>query len=93
MILGNDIFLMGKSFGSAVATYTMTELSSRDGHSCKTIFKGLILECGFTSAQACIAHLTSGYLLKTFYSDIKWPTIERIENVQVPTLILHGDAD
>ena len=54
MVLGNDIYLMGKSFGAAVAIYTASELSSRDGLPAKDIFKGLILESGFTSAGAVI---------------------------------------
>ena len=54
MILGNDIYLMGKSFGAAVAIYTASELSSREGLPVKDIFKGLILESGFTSVDAAI---------------------------------------
>jgi surfactin synthase thioesterase subunit len=54
MILGNDIYLMGKSFGAAVAIYTASQLSSREGLPVKDIFKGLILESGFTSVDAAI---------------------------------------
>lgn len=92
MILGSDVYLMGKSFGTAVATLIATELSSREGHPAKTVFKGLILEAGFTSAKAIIGKKVPSAMM-TLFSDIKWPTIDRLPNLQIPCLILHGDND
>ena len=54
MVLGSDIYLFGKSFGTAVAVYTIAQLSSREGFPAKKLFKGLILEAGFTSAKNII---------------------------------------
>jgi len=65
---------MGKSFGAAVATYMLTELTSREGIPAQKLFKGLILESGFTSIEQLISQRTKGWLPKTFYSDNKWET-------------------
>lgn len=93
MILGHDIYLHGKSMGTAVATYTVTELVSREGPTPKQLFKGLILECGFTTAQKIINMKVGPKIAQTFMSDIKWETEERIVNVEIPTLFIHGDKD
>lgn len=56
-ILGNKRYLMGKSFGTAVATFAATELTTRDGEPCRKVFDGLILEAGFTTAHDAIKFL------------------------------------
>ena len=61
-LFGNNRYLMGKSFGTAVATYMATELSSKEGEPARDVFKGLILEAGFTSAHAAIKLQTSAPL-------------------------------
>jgi len=81
---------MGKSFGAAVATYISTEIKSKEGLPASQVFKGLILESAFTSVEELVKHKTKGWIPKTFFSDNKWPTIERISNVRTPTLIIHG---
>ena len=48
------VFLMGKSFGVAVACYAATELSFADGMPAQSFFKGLIFDSGFTSATDVI---------------------------------------
>ncbi len=53
---------MGKSFGVAVACYTITNVVSRDGIRASDLFKGLILEAGFTSAKAIIDYKSKGWL-------------------------------
>lgn len=78
MILGHDIYLHGKSFGTAVATFAATELSSKEGHPAREIFKGLILECGFTSVQNIVTAKAGAFVAKNLFPDVKWATEERI---------------
>lgn len=88
MILSSNLYLMGKSFGVAVACYTITELVSRDGIPAQTLFKGLILEAGFTSAKAIIDVKSKGWLPQFLFADVQWRTDERIAKVRIPTLML-----
>jgi fermentation-respiration switch protein FrsA (DUF1100 family) len=87
------IFLMGKSFGAAVACFAATELSLEGGVPAQAYFKGLIMDSGFTSASAVLKYVTGGWIPSSLYSEVKWPTIDRISKVTIPLLILHGDQD
>ena len=40
-----------------------------------------------------LTYKTNGWLPKTFMSDNKWPTLYRIRNVGIKTLLLHGGED
>jgi hypothetical protein len=54
MVCGGDLYLMGKAFGGAVATYMITELKSKNNVPASQIFKGMILESAFTSVEGLI---------------------------------------
>ena len=69
MILSSNIYLMGKSFGGAVAAYMLTQLSTREGIPANVFFKGLVLESTFTSLKDVIGEKTKGWLPETLYSD------------------------
>lgn len=84
---------MGKSFGAAVAAYMVSELKTRDGSQAQDLFTGLILESAFTSCEDLYTEKFKGWVPKTFYSDNKWPTADRIPKVHLKTLIIHGAED
>jgi len=90
-LLGDNRYLMGKSFGAAVATYTATELSTRDCEPAREVFKGLILEAGFTSAYDAIKNKIN--VPSFLFNQVKWRSIDRISNLQIPGLIIVGTAD
>jgi uncharacterized protein len=79
---GQKVILFGRSLGAAVATEMATRVKSQ----------GLILESPFISvpemARVLFPYLPIGPLLKTQY-DVR----ERIKNIRVPLLVLHGDRD
>jgi alpha-beta hydrolase superfamily lysophospholipase len=95
MVLGANIFLMGKSFGGAVASYLISQLNSKEGIPANIFFKGLILESTFTSLTDVIKEKAGGWIPKTLISDNTWPTIDRLSPsaVKVKTLIMHGTND
>ncbi len=95
MVLGANIFLMGKSFGGAVASYLITQLSSKEGVPANIFFKGLILESTFTSLPEVIREKAGSWIPKALISDNTWPTIDRLSPtaVKVKTLIIHGTND
>jgi uncharacterized protein len=76
------IILFGRSLGAAVATEMAIRVRSQ----------GLILESPFISvpemAGVLFPYLPIGQLLKTQY-DVR----EKIKNIGVPLLVLHGDRD
>ena len=93
MVLSNNLYLMGKSFGVSVACFTITKVVSREGVRASDLFRGLILEAGFTSAKAIIDIKSKGWLPRFLFGGVEWPTDELIAQVRMPTLILHGDKD
>lgn len=95
MVLGSNIFLMGKSFGGAVAAYMISQLSSKEGVAANIFFKGLILESAFTSMTDVIKEKVGKWVPDTLINDNTWPTINRISpsSVKVKTLIIHGAND
>ena len=87
------MYLMGKSFGGAVATY-LSLLTARDSTPAEEIFSGLCLESTFTTVADVVKFKTRGYLPHTFYCDLGWPTIDKISIVKIAKIqLIHGDAD
>jgi hypothetical protein len=77
-------FVMGRSLGSAPAIELACHYQTR--------FKGLIVESGFAGAMNQVARLGVEYLFGDeipvgFGNDLK------IEDVKIPTLIIHGEWD
>lgn len=82
----NEIFILGRSLGGAVAIHVINEL--------KPNIRGLIIENTFTSMSDLIDKIfpflkhIKNYLLKNH-----WPTKDRIKNVKVPILFLMSAKD
>ena len=93
MLLGDEIYLMGKGLGAAFATYMATECRSRDGVHPSSVFKGLILESAFTSVEGLFKHRTGGIVPKMFFSDNVWDTIGRLPRCQMKKMLIHGAED
>lgn len=92
-LVGSQLYLMGKSFGAAVAVYMAAKVAPMHGTSASKTFKGVILESAFTSAEEMYIHKTKGLIPKTFFSDNQWKTIYSIQNIGSRTLLLHGGND
>jgi uncharacterized protein len=77
-----QLVLFGRSLGAAVAAEMAIRFNS----------SGLILESPFVSiremASAIFPALPIGFLLRTRYD-----VIEKVRNLKVPLLVLHGDRD
>lgn len=82
----NDVFILGRSLGGAVATYVINHL--------KPNIRGLILENTFTSMSDLIDKIfpflkqVKNLLLKNH-----WPTKDRIKQLKVPILFLMSAKD
>ena len=78
----NDIVLYGESLGTGVAT----EIAQSNN------FAGLVLETPFTSmieaAKNFYPYIPVGLLLKDKYDNQK-----KIRNINIPVLVMHGEAD
>ena len=81
-INNKDIILYGESLGTGVAT----ELGK------KNIFGGIILESPFTSI-AKAAKIYYPYLPINLVLKDKYDSIEKIQSITVPILIMHGKKD
>ena len=81
-INNKDIILYGESLGTGVAT----ELGK------KNIFGGIILESPFTSI-AKAAKIYYPYLPINLVLKDRYDSIEKIQNITVPILIMHGKKD
>ena len=81
-LLEEDIIIYGESLGTGIAT----ELSQNKK------FAGLILETPFTSmieaAKNFYPYIPVGLLLKDKYKNDK-----KISNINIPLLVMHGEAD
>ncbi len=81
-LLEEDIIIYGESLGTGIAT----ELSQNNK------FAGLILETPFTSmieaAKNFYPYIPVGLLLKDKYKNDK-----KISNINIPLLVMHGEAD
>lgn len=74
------LVIFGRSLGGGVATY----LASREPTA------GLVLESTFTSVQD-VARRTHGVAAAALVSG--FPSLERMPEITMPTLIIHGDKD
>jgi hypothetical protein len=82
--LRSDLWVMGRSLGSISAL----ELA----HQHQEVIKGLIIESGFPSVVRIITHLgmpAHGIDLEK----IDQGCLERIKQIFLPTLIIHGEQD
>ena len=80
-----DIFVMGRSLGSAPAI----ELAYRYQQQ----LKGLIVESGFASARNQFMRLAASGLFKDVENPIGFGNDLKIKEVTIPTLIIHGEWD
>ena len=76
-----DITILGRSLGSAVAVQVAQHKQ----------FKGIILVTHFTSGKDMASAMGLG--LFKFLAGNSYNTLERINNLQCPLLIIHGDED
>ena len=78
----NNIIIFGESLGTGIAT----EIAQKGN------FAGLILETPFTSmveaAKNFYPYIPVGLLLKDKYENQK-----KIKNINIPVLVMHGEAD
>ncbi|MCK5589665.1 MAG: alpha/beta hydrolase [Dehalococcoidales bacterium] len=80
----NDIFVMGRSLGSASAI----EIA----HHYQKQLKGLIIESGFASVINLLLHL--GLLTESLgLKDTEFPNLTKMRTITIPTLIIHGEYD
>ena len=81
-LLEEDIIIYGESLGTGVAT----EIAQNNN------FAGLVLETPFTSmteaAKNFYPYIPVGILLKDKYENDK-----KISNINIPVLVMHGEAD
>ncbi|MEZ6062194.1 MAG: alpha/beta hydrolase [Planctomycetaceae bacterium] len=77
-----DIILMGRSLGGAVAI----QLAAEDG------CRGLVLQSTFKSLPS-VARRSAWWLLPDLNMQNRFPSIDRIPRYQGRVLISHGDAD
>ena len=81
-IPANDIVLMGRSLGGAIASW----LAEKESPRC------LILESSFTSLADVGAEVYP-FIPVRMLSRIQYPTIERLKNIRCPVLIVHSPQD
>ncbi|VAX30507.1 hypothetical protein MNBD_NITROSPIRAE01-742 [hydrothermal vent metagenome] len=77
-----QIFIFGRSLGSAVAVRLASEVQSA----------GLILEAPFTSVRDMVSEVLPWLPFKGLIS-IKYDSLSKIKSVKIPLLIMHGDQD
>jgi alpha-beta hydrolase superfamily lysophospholipase len=85
MNLTGDLFVMGRSLGSAPAIETAYRHQSE--------FKGLIVESGFASVRRQLERIGLPDLFKDDADAIGFGNDLKIAEVRIPTLIIHGEAD
>jgi len=78
-----QIIVMGSSLGGAVAAY----LAEKEG------VGGLILQKSFTSARAMAPRVNPLYRWPIVLIRSRYDTLERIQRVKVPVLIIHSRGD
>lgn len=81
----NTVFIMGRSLGSAVAIEAVT-------HHLESV-KGLIIESGFADTLPLLKTLGVDLEKTDITEEEGFNNIEKIEEITIPTLILHGSAD
>jgi alpha-beta hydrolase superfamily lysophospholipase len=81
---GRDRYIFGHSLGGAIAVRLATEVTDA---------KGLIVEGTFTSIPAVFQTMKWGWLPVTPFITQRFDSADRIANVKVPVLVVHGDSD
>jgi hypothetical protein len=82
---GGDLFVMGRSLGSAPAIEA--------AYRYRQLLQGLIVESGFASQQKQLARLGVTHLFKDVESVVGFGNDAKIAEVRIPTLIIHGEDD
>lgn len=83
--LTGPIFIMGRSLGSAAAIEIC--------HNSQEIIKGLIIESGFADTIFLLNQLGIDTSAQQTTESEGFGNIEKIAEIKLPTLILHGSAD
>jgi uncharacterized protein len=81
---GSDRYIFGHSLGGAIAVRLATEVPDA---------KGLIVEGTFTSIPAVFETMAWGWLPITPLITQRFDSAEKIAQVRMPVLVVHGDAD
>ena len=81
---GRDRYIFGHSLGGAIAVRLATEVDDA---------KGLIVEGTFTSIAAVFQSMKWGWLPITPLITQRFDSADRISQVKVPVLVVHGAAD
>jgi alpha-beta hydrolase superfamily lysophospholipase len=79
------LFVMGRSLGSAPAI----EVAYRY----QQLLQGLIVESGFASQKRQLARMGVAHLFKDVEDVVGFGNEEKIAEVRIPTLIIHGEED
>jgi uncharacterized protein len=87
-----QIVLHGLSLGGAVAVETAMQWSEWHKRSGSRQFAGLIVEASFTDSHAMAKKILRGVPLHFLFSR-KFYSIDRIKQVTMPLLVIHGDND
>ncbi|WP_334187523.1 alpha/beta hydrolase [Noviherbaspirillum sp.] len=82
-------FIYGHSLGGAIAVDLAAELSRAD----QPQARGLIVESSFTSLADIARALTSKWLPLQLLMSQKFDSIDKIADVRMPTLFVHGTRD
>jgi hypothetical protein len=82
---GGDLFVMGRSLGSAPAIEVAFHYQQQ--------LKGLIVESGFASQRNQLARLGVSRLFKDRQDVIGFGNDLKIKAIRIPTLIIHGERD
>ncbi|MBN2243363.1 MAG: alpha/beta hydrolase [Acidobacteria bacterium] len=85
MDYSGDLFVMGRSLGSAPAIETAYRYQSE--------LKGLIVESGFASVRRQLERLGLSGLIRDAADPVGFGNDLKIAQVRIPTLIIHGEAD
>ncbi len=82
---GGDIYVMGRSLGSAAAL----EIASR----ARTALAGIIIESGFAYTFPLVERIGFLQIPDAFEHKDGFGNLDKIADVQLPTLIIHGERD
>ena len=77
-----DIILLGRSLGAAAAIETATKRDARS----------LVVESGFLSVRHMAGHMGLFSLISPLLPS-NYNNLEKIKNITIPKLIIHGDRD
>jgi hypothetical protein len=82
---GGDLFVMGRSLGSAPAIEVAYHYQQQ--------LKGLIVESGFAAQRNQLARLGVSFLFENPEEVIGFGNDLKIKEIRIPTLIIHGEGD